>query len=227
MKLSIAVVSLAVLTSWFAATAIAQETEPTQYAGEVPENSQEGSLNTNNQNSNNNNKTITNNGAGAGAPTPVTTAIAPSLMSTGNDSCLISRSTAAQFVSVGLSGGYYKQDEECNRRRDAKVFKDLGMSIAAVSRMCQNELNWSAMFEAGTPCPILINGKMVFGRQAVLAMKTHPGVYIPDYASRSEYYNTILGIGEKVNVEENDIGDDLSVSERFRSSTRTESAESN
>lgn len=206
--------------------ASAQEPEPPEYdISKPPENNQEGSLNTNNQNSNNNNKTVTNNGAGAGSPTPVTTAIAPSLMSSGNDSCLKSRSTAMQVLTIGLSGGYYQQDDECNRRRDAKVFKDLGMSIAAVSRMCQNRDNWNAMFEAGTPCPILINGKMVFGKKAVLAMKTHPAVYIPDYESRSHYYNIILGIGEKVDVQENT--DDISVSERFRSSTSAGSSESN
>lgn len=177
-------------------------------------NTQNGDLNSNTQNSNNNNKTTTNIGAGAGAPTPVNTAIAPSLMSSGSDSCLRSRSSGLQALTIGLSGGYYLQDEECNRRRDAKVFKDLGMSVAAVSRMCQNEENWKAMFVSGTPCPIMVNGKMVFGKNAVLAMKTNPYTYIPDYEERKDFYNSILGIGRKEDVKEDT--DSISISDRFR-----------
>ena len=181
---------------------------------------QNGDLNSNTQNSNNNNKTTTNIGAGAGEPTPVNTAIAPSLMSSGSDSCLKSRSSGMQVLTIGLSGGYYVQDEECNRRRDAKMFKDLGMSIAAVSRMCQNKENWKAMFVAGTPCPILVNGKMVFGKNAVLAMRTNPSLYIPDYDSRIDFYNNILGIGRVEDVQEDT--DSISVSDRFRRSAKSD-----
>ena len=198
--------------------AISQELEPgieDEIQDRVDDyNNQNGDLNTNTQNSNNNNRSTTNIGAGAGAPTPVNTAIAPSLMSSGSDSCLRSRSSGLQALTIGLSGGYYIQDEECNRRRDAKVFKDLGMSVAAVSRMCQNEENWKAMFVSGTPCPIMVNGKMVFGKNAVLAMKTNPTVYIPDYKERKTYYNNILGIGREQNVQEGT--DSISISDRFR-----------
>jgi hypothetical protein len=186
---------------------------------DLERNNQEGDLNTNNQNSNNNNRTTTNIGAGAGEPTPVMTAIAPSLMSQGSDTCLKSKSGGIQLLTLGLSGGSYKQDEECNRRRDAKLFKDLGMTIAAVSRMCQNEGNWKAMFVAGTPCPILVKGRMVFGKNAVLAMKTNPETYIPDYRLDKEFYDSVLAIGGIMNeTEENANGSSLSISERFRSS---------
>ena len=147
----------------------------------APDNTQNGDLNSNTQNSNNNNRSTTNIGAGSGSPTPVATAIAPSLMSSGSDTCLQSRGTGVQLLDIGVSRGAYKQDEECNRRRDAKVFKDLGMILPTVSWMCQNESNWNAMFTAGTPCPILVSGKMVFGKRAVLAMRNQPKIYIPDY----------------------------------------------
>lgn len=184
---------------------------------DVPnDNDQNGDLNSNSQNSNNNNRSTTNIGAGAGAPTPVSTAVAPSLLSSGSDSCLQSKSGGIQLVEIGYSHGAYKQDEECNRRRDAKVFKDLGMTVAAVSRMCQQIDNWKAMFSSGTPCPILVRGRMVFGKNAVLAMKTNPNVYIPDYSKNQNFYDTLLGIGvsNETNNEENT--DRISVSERFR-----------
>lgn len=184
----------------------------------APDNNQNGDLNTNTQNSNNNNQSTTNIGAGAGAPTPVNTAIAPSLMSSGSDTCLQSKSGGIQVLDMGLSGGAYKQDEECNRRRDAKVFKDLGMILPAVSRMCQNVSNWEAMFISGTPCPILVAGKMVFGKNAVLAMRNQPDVYIPDYSKKKEFYDTILGIGELNEVTQTNGDDNISISERFRTS---------
>ena len=184
------------------------------------ESQQNGDLNNNTQDStvnshNNTTSTTTQNiGAGSGKPTPVTTAISPSLMSSGQDTCLRSASGGLQVDVLGLSGGRYVQDEECNRRKDAKVLKDMGMSIAAVSRMCQNNNNWTAMFVAGTPCPILVNGRMVFGKNAFIAMKNNPKLFIPDYTKREEHYNKLLGIGVEVNEE--DTSDNLSVSERFR-----------
>lgn len=183
----------------------------------------EGDLNTNNQNSNNNNVTnsTTNVGPGSGQPTPVNTSVAPSLMSNGSDTCLLSRSSGLQVLQLGLSGGYYKQDDECNRRRDSRVLADLGLTIAAVSRMCQNVENWKAMFNSGTPCPLLVNGEMIYGKNAILVMRTNPEVYIPDYNKNSKYYNQILGIGSKgdLNVQENVDSNSASVSERFRSSS--------
>lgn len=217
----------------FCSTAYAQDrdTEPEfddlfpELPEEVdPNNQQNGDLNSNQQNSNNNNTSTTNIGAGAGAPTPVNTAIAPSLMSSGSDTCLQSRGTGIQLLDIGLSNGAYKQDEECNRRRDAKVFKDLGMILPAVSRMCQNRNNWKAMFESGNPCPILVGGKMVFGKNAVLAMRNQPTVYIPDYNKNQTYYDTILGIGETNETEEANGSDSISISERFRTS-RTSSVD--
>ena len=183
-----------------------------------PNNQQNGDLNSNQQNSNNNNTSTTNIGAGAGSPTPVNTAIAPSLMSSGSDTCLQSRGTGIQVLDIGLSNGAYKQDEECNRRRDAKVFKDLGMILPAVSRMCQNKNNWEAMFISGNPCPILVKGKMVFGKNAVLAMRNQPDVYIPDYSKKKNFYDTILGIGETNEAEETNGDASISISERFRRS---------
>ncbi len=191
--------------------------------GVVAENTQEGDLNTNTQDSSvNSNNTTTNNsktynGAGSSSQMPVYSTIAPSLMSSGNDTCLKSKTGAAQFVMFGLSAGEYIQDEECNRRKDAKTLKEMGMSIAAVSLMCQETSVWMAMFTSGTPCPLLVNGKLVVGRAAMLAMKKTPELFIPDYKKNKVFYDLVLNIGAVDNDQE--VTDGVSLSERFRTST--------
>ena len=182
-----------------------------QQNGDLNNNTQDSTVNSHNTTSS---TTTQNIGAGSGKPSPVNTAIAPSLMSSGQDTCLRSGSGSFQIDVIGLAHGHYVQDEECNRRKDSKVLKDLGMSIASVALMCQNSNVWHAMFVAGTPCPILVNGRMVFGKNAFIAMKNNPTLFIPDYENKQEYYDQLLGIG--VIIDEEDTGDNLSVSERFR-----------
>ena len=184
------------------------------------DNQQNGDLNSNTQNSTVNSNNTTNsktyNGAGASGM-PVTSAISPSLMSSGNDSCLRSQVNGMQLSIIGFSNGTYLQDLECNRRKDAKTLRELGMSVASVALMCQKIDVWEAMFIAGTPCPILVNGKLIVGRNAYLLMKQNPGLYIPDYYDNELYYNVVLGIGTEVNNVETTT---LSISERFRTSLR-------
>lgn len=188
---------------------------------------QDGSLNTTNQNStvNSNNSTNTDsktyNGAGSSGMPPYS-AIAPSYMSTGPETCLQGGSQALQSSVVGLSRGAYKEDPECNRRRDAKVLSDLGMKVAAVARMCQNADTWKAMFMSGTPCPILQSGKLIVGKRAYLALKQNPSLYIPDYKKEESWYNSILGLGD-TESEQTTNDDGRSISERFRTSIRSES----
>jgi hypothetical protein len=180
------------------------------------QNTQDGSLNTNNQNSTVDSNNTTNVGAGSGSPSPVMTAVAPSLLSTGTETCLVSISGGVQSNILGISSGTYRQDEECNRRRDAKVLKDLGMSVAAVSRMCQSADVWASMFLSGTPCPIVVNGKLVVGKTAFLTMKLNPDLYIPDYSKNKKLYNIVLGLGES--NENTSDSSAQSISEQFRSS---------
>ena len=137
---------------------------------------QSGDLNTNQQgatvDSNNNTTTNTNqyNGAGSASEIPVASAVAPSLMSGGQDSCLKSTSGGVSSLHFGLSSGKYIQDEECNRRKDAMMLFTLQMKIASITRMCQSDDVWLSMFESGTPCPLIVNGKVVAGKNAYLIM---------------------------------------------------------
>jgi len=187
----------------------------------LPEKTQEGDLNSNTQVGGNNtegsyNSSKTYNGAGSSGM-PVNTAISPSLMSNGSESCLQSITGGVQLVGLGLSSGKYMQDTECNRRRDSITLSNMGMKVAAVSLMCQNPNVWRAMFMSATPCPIIKNGKLVVGRSALLEIKQNPELHIVDYSESKDYYDNILGVGSNDTTE---VESTVSVSDRFRSSTR-------
>ena len=171
----------------------------------------EGDLNT--SNSNNGNVTKTFNGAGSRSM-PANTAVAPSLMSTGQQSCLKSLSGGVQLVGFGLSSGLYRQDEECNRRLNAITLSNMGMKVASVSLMCQNAQVWRAMFMSATPCPIIRAGKLVVGKNALLEIKKNPDMWIPDYEEDRAFYDQLLaGGGDDNGDQESNSG---SLSDRFR-----------
>ena len=44
-------------------------------------------------------------------------------------------------------------DENCEKLKNAKTLYDMGMKVAAVSVMCQDQRVFDAMMDAGTPCP--------------------------------------------------------------------------
>lgn len=185
------------------------------------DNTQQGDLNSNTQVGGNNtegsyNSSKTYNGAGSSGM-PVNTAISPSLMSSGTESCLQSVTGGVQLVGLGLSSGKYMQDTECNRRRDSITLSNMGMKVAAVSLMCQNPNVWRAMFMSATPCPIIKNGKLVVGKSALLEIKQNPELHIVDYSESKDYYDNILGVGSNDTTE---VESTVSVSDRFRTSTR-------
>lgn len=183
---------------------------------------QSGDLNTNQQgatvDSNNTTNTNTNqyNGAGSASEIPVASAVAPSLMSGGNDSCLKSTSGGISTLQVGISKGNYVQDEECNRRKDSQMLFTLNMKIAAITRMCQSDNVWLSMFESGTPCPLIIGGKVVAGKNAYLLMKRKPNLFVRNYENRKDYFNVALGINGDSDGEEQESSDGKSISDRFR-----------
>ena len=208
-------------------------------------NDQDGSLNTNtvdstvssNNNSTDHSVSNTYNGAGSSSDMPVGSAIAPSYMSTGMETCLQGTGSSIQTGLVGYTTGNYEIDEYCNRRRNAKVLSDLGMKVAAIAVMCADVEVFRAMFVSGTPCPVIKGGRLVVGRRAFLLMKMQPSLYIPDYgevkvyrhatfskkepvkrySDTQKWYNSILGIGTENEAE--DIADSdssQSVSDKFR-----------
>ena len=81
------------------------------------------------------------------------TATAPSMSAYSQDLCLVGYSAGVSTFGVGVTGGSYKADENCERIKLSKVLNDLGMKVAAVSILCQDPRVFFAMEQSGTPCP--------------------------------------------------------------------------
>jgi hypothetical protein len=102
---------------------------------------------------------------------PPPTAIAPSMMSGGNnDLCTTGTSGAVQTQILGISSGGVVRDLNCERLKNAKTLYDMGMKVAAVSTLCQDRRVFDAMMNAGTPCPY----EGMIGEQAKVAWNENP-----------------------------------------------------
>lgn len=233
----------------FCSFCISQETQP---SGSGDNNNQDGSLNTytgsgatvsSNNNSSDESISNTYNGAGSSSSMPVGSAIAPSYMSNGLETCLQGTGQALQTGLIGYTSGSYQNDPNCERRRDSAMLSAVGMKVAAISRLCQGSPEtFKAMMMSGTPCPMIAsNGQLVVGKRAFLLMKTQPSLYIPEYGEvklrrtatwskkeprpiynkTQQFYNQILAIGmtnEDTNPDKTDSVQ--SVSSKFRRSKR-------
>lgn len=156
------------------------------------------------------------NGAGSGRPMPVSSAISPSMITSGAHSCLMSKSEGLQLAGVGVSRGEYFVDVECERRLNSQAMAALGMRVSAVAVLCTDAVMFRAMLISGTPCPVLgKGGSLLVGKRALVEIKTRPHLWIPDWEENEEWYTEVLA-GEN-NVEEDTGG---SISDRFRSSKR-------
>jgi hypothetical protein len=78
---------------------------------------------------------------------------APSMSAYSQDLCLVGYSAGVSTFGLGVTGGSYKADENCERIKLSKVLNDLGMKVAAVSILCQDPRVFFAMEQSGTPCP--------------------------------------------------------------------------
>ena len=120
----------------------------------------------------------------------VNSASAPSMSAMSQDLCVVGISVGAQKFGIGFSGGTYRTDENCERIKLSKVLNDLGMKVAAVSILCQDERVFHAMIQSGTPCPY--NGKI--GNEALKEWKKYDKLR-PDF----EQYTADLKYIEKKN----------------------------
>jgi hypothetical protein len=101
---------------------------------------------------------------------PPPTAVAPAITVINSDVCAVAASGAVQTQILGISMGGTMTDKNCERLKLARGVYDMGMKVAAVAIMCQDERVFSAMINAGTPCPI--DGKI--GEQAKAIWDANP-----------------------------------------------------
>lgn len=99
---------------------------------------------------------------------PPATAVSPSINASNSDLCTVGVSGAVQTQILGISAGKTVRDMNCEKLKNAKTLYDMGMKVAAVATMCQDERVFEAMMNAGTPCPY--DG--LIGDEAKLAWKS-------------------------------------------------------
>ena len=85
---------------------------------------------------------------------PPPTAVAPAITTLNNDLCAVAATGAVQTQILGISIGSTFVDKNCERLKLSKTLFDMGMKVAAVAVMCQDERVFTAMMNAGTPCPV-------------------------------------------------------------------------
>jgi hypothetical protein len=135
------------------------------------------------------NSTVTSNGEmTTTVKSPPPSAISPQLGSNSNsDLCTIGVAGAVQTQILGISAGTTFTEENCLRLKNAKTLYDMGMKVAAVSTMCQDQKVFDAMMMAGTPCPY----KGQIGEAARIGWESH-----------EETQKQISGSEEKLNVKD-------------------------
>jgi hypothetical protein len=101
---------------------------------------------------------------------PPPTAVAPAITVINSDVCAVGYSGAAQTQILGIAFGGSVIDKNCERLKLARSTYDMGMKVAAVAIMCQDERVFTAMMNAGTPCPV--DGKI--GEQARAIWEADP-----------------------------------------------------
>ncbi len=84
---------------------------------------------------------------------PPPSAITPTMNISNSDLCTVGVAGAVQTQILGISMGTTVRDMNCEKLKNAKTLYDMGMKVAAVSIMCQDERVFDAMMYAGTPCP--------------------------------------------------------------------------
>jgi hypothetical protein len=100
------------------------------------------------------NSTVTSTGSmDTTVKSPPPSAISPQISNSNSDLCTVGVAGAVQTQILGISAGRTVRDMNCEKLKNAKTMYDMGMKVAAVSVMCQDERVFEAMLNAGTPCP--------------------------------------------------------------------------
>ena len=142
----------------------------------------------------NTNKVITTGTQTTTVKSPPPSAIAPAFGGSNSDLCTISSSGSVQTQILGISMGATYTEKNCLRLKKAQKLYMFGMKVAAVSVMCQDPDVWSAMMNAGTPCPI--DGLIGNQAKAAWAVRTEeiPMPEAKDEATVKEKRDKVLSI---------------------------------
>ena len=103
--------------------------------------------------SNSTTNSTTNNNSYTGDTRTVPSASAPGISAMSQDLCTVGVGIGIQKPLIGGSIGITKRDMNCERMKLSKLLFDFNMKVAAVSILCQDARVFSAMENAGTPCP--------------------------------------------------------------------------
>jgi hypothetical protein len=83
----------------------------------------------------------------------------------------------------------------CEKLKNAKTLYDMGMKVAAVSIMCQDERVFDAMMNAGTPCPY----EGLIGEEAKAAWLSNsqdtPEEILIEEEMDEKHKQTLMGVG--------------------------------
>jgi len=118
------------------------------------------------------------------------TASAPSVIVNNQDVCTTGASAAIQTQILGIAGATVSTDENCERLKLSRALYGMGMKVAAVSVLCQDERVFNAMEMAGTPCPYF----GTIGDTAQAGWDSHPE-HQPGYKESSNAKKYIIGGG--------------------------------
>ena len=129
-------------------------------------------------------------------------AYAPGVNSSGIDVCSTGASMGVQTFGFGISGGKSFRDENCERIKLSRQLDSMGMKVAAVALLCQDERVFFAMEQAGTPCPF--QGKI--GKDATKLWKKYDKLR-PDY----EIYVKNLKVIQKKNKQEEELRNKIKI----------------
>ena len=118
------------------------------------------------------------------------TASAPSVIINNQDVCTTGASAAVQTQILGIAGATVNTDENCERLKLSRALYGMGMKVAAVSVLCQDERVFNAMEMAGTPCPYF----GTIGETAQAGWDSHPKDK-PGYKEPSNAKKYLIGGG--------------------------------
>ena len=126
------------------------------------------------------------------------TANAPVIANSNSDICKVGIGGSVQNNVLGVATGILVDDELCQKLKLSRSMYGYGMKVAAVSILCQDPRVWSAMTDAGTPCPV----RGLIGAEAASYWENNPSE-IPD---GSKYKTEYTQAARPVEGELSDVG---------------------